>query len=124
VPQQTKQALAIAAAQAVAAYMAQLAAVHDAVNGFIATYNDNTYDIIWQQLPTTAVNADGTVGAADGTPNTAHPIAVPTNNPLLVARNDLLTAVGCLQNFQLYMTGQAVASQTNTPRKFADLLNK
>lgn len=122
--QQTKQAAAIAAAQSVADYMRQLAGLHDAINGFMTTYTSNSYDTTWQSLPTTVFATDGTVGTADGTPNNAHPIGVPSAAPLLMARNDLLTAVGCLTNFQSYMTGVAVTTQTNTPRKFSDLLNK
>lgn len=122
-PQQSKQALAITAAQTVASLMSQLKGLHDAVNAFLTTYNNNSYDTTWQALPTTTFNADGTVGTADGSPNNAHPISVPASSPLLVARNDLLTGVGCLQNFQSYMTGVAVTTQTNTPRKYADLLN-
>lgn len=121
---QTKQALALAAAQQVADLMRQLAGLHDQVNGFLVTYTANSYDTTWQSLPTVAVNADGTSGTADGTPNTAHVIGVPAAAPILVARNDLLTAVGCLTNFQSFMNGVAVTTQANTPRKFADLLNK
>lgn len=123
-PSQTKQALAIAAAQQVASLMLQLKVAHDAVNAFLTTYNDNSYDTTWQSLPTVTVNADGTVAQSnDATPNNAHPINVPASAPILVARNDLLTSVGCLQNFQSYMTGAAITTQANTPRKFADLLN-
>ena len=40
-----------------------------------------------------------------------------------MAHNNLLTAVGCLNNFQSFMTGVAVGTQVNTPQKFSDLLN-
>jgi hypothetical protein len=56
-------------------------------------------------------------------PNTAHPIGVPTGNPLLMAEGNIVTMVGCLTNFQSYMTGVAITTQANTPQKFADLLN-
>lgn len=121
---QTKQALAITAAQTVAALMAQLSATHDAVNAFLTANTNNTYDGQWIAFPTITVNADGTLGTPDGTLNNAHPINVPAGNPLLVARNDLLTATGILVNFQNFMNGVAVATQGNTPRKYADLLNK
>lgn len=123
-PQQTKQQLAITAAQNLAALMLQLKNAHDAVNAFMTTYNDNTYDTYWAQFPTVTINPDGTMaGSNDGAPNTAHPINVPAGTPLLVARNDLITAIGCITNFQSFMTGVAVATQANTPRKWADLLN-
>lgn len=57
------------------------------------------------------------------TPNTARPIALPVGAPLLMARNDVLTANGCLANFQSYWTGVAITTQANTPQKFADILN-
>jgi hypothetical protein len=121
--QQSKQQTAIAAAQTVASLMQQLRSIHDAVNAFMATNTNNSYDTTWVAFPTTVFASDGTVGTADGTPNNAHPISVPVATPLLVSRNDLLTAVGCLTNFQSFMTGVAVTTQANTPRKFADLLN-
>lgn len=120
---QTKQQTAVAAAQAVASLMLQMAQLHDSVNAFLVKNANNTYDGQWATLPTAVFNADGTVGTTDGTVNNAHPINVPTGAPLLVTRNDLLTAVGCLTNFQNFMNGVAVTTQTNTPRKFADLLN-
>jgi hypothetical protein len=58
------------------------------------------------------------------TPNSAHPIASSiSGSPLNMARNDLLTAVGCLTNFGTFMTGGSLTSQGNTPQKFADILN-
>ncbi len=64
-------------------------------------------------------------GASWGTTNPvgANPIALPSGSPLNMAYNNLLTSVGCLENFQSYMTGAAISSQANTPQKFADLLN-
>jgi hypothetical protein len=58
-------------------------------------------------------------------PNNAHPIAIaapPAGTPLNMARNNVLTATGCLANFQSYMAGIAITTQANTPQKFADLL--
>lgn len=68
-----------------------------------------------------ATNASASFGFS--APNTAHPIALPLGGPLQMSRNNVLTANGALANFQAYWTGQAVASQANTPQKFADLLN-
>lgn len=63
------------------------------------------------------------VGWGTTTPNIAHPIGVPVGTPLNMARNDVLTAEGCLANFQTYWTGAALGVQTNTPQKWADILN-
>ena len=52
--------------------------------------------------PTAAAAAWGT-----DTPNTAHPIALPVRRPDRHRANNLLTAVGCLTNFQSFMTGGA-----------------
>ena len=65
----------------------------------------------------------GTAAWGTATPNNAHPIALPSGSPLLMARNDVLTANGCLANFQSYWTGAALGSQSNTPQKWADILN-
>ncbi len=123
-PQQTKQANAIVAAQSVASLMLRLSQLHDDVNAFLVQNTNRSYDTTWQSLPTVAFNADGTTTTQDGSVNTAHPINVPAGSPLLVARDDLLTSVGCLTNFQSFMVGTAVTTQANTPRKYADLLNK
>lgn len=123
-PQQTKQTLAITAAQSVASLMLRLQQLHDDVNAFLVTNTNQSYDTTWQALPTVAFNTDGTTATQDGSANNAHPINVPSGSPLLIARNDLLTSVGCLTNFQSFMVGTAVGTQTNTPRKYADLLNK
>lgn len=122
-PTQTKQQTAVAAAQTVSSLMLQMAQLHDAVNAFLVKNANVTYDSVWSTLPTAVFNADGTVGTQDGTVNTAHPINVPAGTPILVSRNDLLTALGILTNFQNFMNGVAVTTQANTPRKFSDLLN-
>jgi len=66
-PQQTKQQTAIAAAQAVASFMQQLANLQDQITVFLTRNTDNTYDTYWQHLPTAAINANGTQGAYDQT---------------------------------------------------------
>jgi hypothetical protein len=192
VAQQSQQQQAINAALAVASFMAQLRNIQAGVNDFLLRYNDNSYENVWNILPTftfsqgaqglwdttagtgtiTTTNGSTAVtfgssqtglsgtyivvtgdtsngiylvgsgattswvlttpfggaslsGASWGTsnPNGAHPIGLPSGTPLNMAYNNLLTAVGCLTNFQSYMTGVAVGTQANTPQKFADLLN-
>ncbi len=192
-PQQTKQQTAIAAAQTVASFMNQLAQLQDQITAFLQRNTDNSYDTYWQQLPTAAINANGTQGPYDqtagsgtvavangstaitfstsqtglvgnyliitgdssngmylivsgsgtawvigspyggvtngtaawgtSTPNTAHPIAVPVGTPILVAEQWVNTSVGSLTNFVSFMGGNAISTQANAPRKFADLLN-
>jgi hypothetical protein len=93
----------------------------DTSNGLYLVGNGN--GVTWPIA--TAFTGPTLSGAFWGTttPNTAHPIAIPLNAPLLMAEGNLVTAVGCLENFQSYMTGVAIATQVNTPQKFADILN-
>lgn len=123
-PLKSKQDNAIAAAEVVAKLMGHLATAHDLANAYLLTHACNAYDTCWSAFPTAPWNADGTVGFPDAVPNPTHPIYVPPSFPIMVARNDLASAIVCLQNFQSYMTGLAVAAQTIAPRKCADTLNK
>lgn len=114
----TKQANAIAAAQSLQQLVSRLIGLYDAAQAWSTDYNQNVWDTVWSAMPTVNINADGTPAASnDATPNTAHPINVPTGAPLLISRNDLINAVTLLQSFQTFMTFTtgtiSAPSQTN-----------
>jgi hypothetical protein len=73
-PTQSPQQSAIAGAQALAALMTLAKQLRDQGAALLTARNSEGWDAIWAALPTAALSADGSLGAADGTPNNAHPI--------------------------------------------------
>lgn len=121
---QTPQSNACASATNLAALMGQYAAFMKAVNQWLTDYNQNTWDTYWAQLPTAATNADGTIGAADGTPTSTHVITVPSGSPLNMTRNQLITAKALLSSLQtLYsQAGGTLTVPNQAPAQTAALI--
>lgn len=101
----TPQNSALAAAQQVRGFMGDFIDLHNRVKAFkdkdavincIATLN---------ACPTFAWNADGSPGAADGTPDHAHPIAT---GGLNMAADDVLGGLYMLADFLAFMTDGTV----------------
>jgi hypothetical protein len=74
-------------------------------------------------MVTTPVNADGTLGTADATPNVAHPIdpRVPAQAGLTraVLAADLGSALTMLQAVSTLLAGSAVTQQGQSPQILA-----
>jgi len=90
----------------------QLRLLRSAVNEFVTQYNDNSWGTVWAAFATAAVNADGSLGQADASPNAAHPIDTRIISGLQSDRsvNDMTSAVTALEAFQSFLTGAAVAT--------------
>jgi hypothetical protein len=71
----------------------------------VIQYADIAPTTIWSNLATFAWNADGSTGAADGTPNTAHPISVSGLNR---SEAQLAAGVQLLADFQTFVAGGAL----------------
>lgn len=109
----TPQSQAVALANRVLAADLQIAALLETVNQLLVEWNDIGAATILNNLPTCAVNADGTLGAADGAPNTAHPIntAVVTGLTRAISAADLSALVAYpLTNFQAACNGSQIAA--------------
>lgn len=121
---QTKQTNALNSATNLSVLMAKYIAFMNSVQAYLADYNQSTWDAVWSQLPTAEVNADGTLGTADGTPNNARPITVPAGAPLLMSRNDLIGAKALLDVLNTLYTqaGGTVSVPAQAPAKTAALL--
>src|SRR6516225_5321101 len=78
----------------------QAVALRVAIEGFLDRYNSEGYSALWNNFPTAAVNADGSIGAADATPNPAHPI---TLNNTYRSANALLAGVTFCQDFEKFL---------------------
>jgi hypothetical protein len=90
--------------------------------------NDNTQlglSAIYNALPTAVTNADGSLGAADGTPNTGHAI----DNRIVSRLNISVTAFQLGLMFNLFsqlanlLNGQAVTTQASAPAVLAAIGN-
>jgi hypothetical protein len=87
----TQQSQAIANANAVMNLGASLLQLYAAITAVNNAWNDDSSLTVLQAMGTTALNTDGTPGAADGTPNPAHPLNTATYPTLTraIAANDL-----------------------------------
>lgn len=77
-------------------------------------------------FPTAAITATGGIGAADGTPNVAHPINTGVSPGTLINRaisfNDLAAILTYLTNIAAGINGSAVAAQSTAPTLIAKCL--
>lgn len=80
-----------------------------------AAWTDNGVATIVAALATTAVNADGTAGAADGSPNVAHPINLVTYPTLsrAVSSTQITQAKTIMDGIVSYVGGTAVTTQAS-----------
>ncbi len=109
----SKQDQAIAAANALIGIMGSFKSLRQQVNDFVANYNSEGWSTLWNNLATAVQNADGAYGAADGTPNTSHPIdtrVITTLSKGGITATQLVNAVAMLQAFQAFLTNAAVAT--------------
>lgn len=81
------------------------------VNQLLVEWNDAGAMTVLNALPTAPVNADGSLGVADGAPNNANPIdtRVVTTLARAISGNDLSAIVGFpLTNFQAMCNGTEI----------------
>ncbi len=83
-----------------------------AVRAFTDANTTDNYITVLNALPTFAWNADGSAGAADSTPNNAHPISAANLN---LAANDILGGLYMLADFVSFMGGAAVPTVNRVP---------
>ena len=103
---------AITAANTLIALASQLELLTEQALAFQAAYGVQNWPTVWSALGTTATAADGTLGTADGTPNTAHAIDTRIYPGLSKAVSETALANGynALSAFISMMTGSAVTT--------------
>lgn len=110
----TPESQAINLANDLLAVMQLLQAARNAGDDFLRKYTACNASAVWDAMATCAVNADGSLGTADGTPNTAHVIDTRLTNqaglltPLSAA--NLVNGAALLQALDAFFTNQAVAT--------------
>lgn len=108
----TKQFSAINSLNEVLAIALEFKTLRDRVNAFVVSYNSENFGAIWANLPTVAVNADGSLGVGDLNPVVTNPIdstKVGVAIDRAVSDNQLLLAVNFMMDFQKFLTNQAVS---------------
>ena len=103
----TKQTGAVNAATQLVGLAQQFQSIRAAAKAFVDQYNSEGWNNFWNAMATAAVNADGSLGAADGSPNTAHPITVGNVNK---SATSLIAGVTLLQDFLNFCQNGVVAT--------------
>ncbi len=120
----TKQTKAVAAAAAVETIAQQLSALRATIENLVTEYNSEGYSTTWGNLATAALNADGSLGTADGTPTSGHPIdtRVVAGLPKAVSASQLVAGVTMIEQLQNFFSNAAV-STANYSQTIDDLAN-
>ena len=108
----TQQERALASATAQQALRARFRDLRRDVDEYLAQYNSGGYAAVWNNLPTAAWNPDGTLGAADPTPVTTHPITAGAPQFLRTA-NDLGVGIAFLTDWVTWLTAARKAAIDN-----------
>lgn len=103
----TQQSQAIANANTVLSLSQQLLTLYNAIIAANNAWNDDASLTVLQNMGTVALNADGTLGTADGTPNNAHPLNIGTYTALsrAVSVNSLASALTQLNAVVAFVNG-------------------
>lgn len=111
----TKQSQAVNAANALANLMVSVQSLRTQAKDFVQQYSNQSYVAVWNALPTAPVNADGSLGTADGSPVTSNPI----DTRIVTALNKSVSATGyanaeaVLTAFLTMLDGSAAVAQLN-----------
>ena len=104
-PQPTKQDQAINSALTLVDLADQIQSLMHQARDISARFTANDYLTVLDALPTAAWAADGTIGAADESPNVQHPI---TAQGLYLPSNDVRGGVYLINDFVAFMTSGSV----------------
>jgi hypothetical protein len=114
----TKQDAAISFANQLGSLAGQAQELRSALAEAVKRYNSEAYNTIWNAMATAPQNTDGTLGAADSTPQAGHPIdnrVYPTLSKALTA-NALVAMITFANDFNNFLTnvnpGASQRSQT------------
>jgi hypothetical protein len=110
----TQQSAGVRAANTLQSLMQQMMSLRAQINDFVLQYNDNSWGTLWAAWQTAALLADGSLGAADGSPVVTHPIdtrlAQFAGLQYDRSSSDMTSGVAMLQAFQAFLTNQTVTT--------------
>lgn len=108
----TEQSQAIGVANGIIAAAQQLQAFYTSMTTLNQQWTDDAVANTLNALATAAQNTDGSLGTADTTPNTAHPIdtRVVTTLSRAISANEIASLLTIMQNVLTYVNGSAVSA--------------
>ena|ERR1700678_2502120 len=108
----TVQSQAIQNANTIISLAQQLLTISQQITTVSAAWSDDNTANTLNAMGTVALNADGSLGTPDGTPNTAHPLNLTTYPTLnrAISANSLAAMLTILNNIPLYVAGTAVGA--------------
>lgn len=101
------QARAIYVAQQLSINLGMLKSANNNLQDLYNQYNNEGLSAVWAAMATAAQNTDGSLGAADGSPNSAHPITVGNINK---SQAKLVAGITCAIQLNNFITNQAVTT--------------
>lgn len=118
----TPQTQAIQIANTVISTAAQVQTLYQNIGNLIQQYNDIGASTYWAQFSTCATNSDGSLGSADGSPNTAHVMdtRVVTGINRAISANALSALVSVYESFKNSLDGTADWPQQGGVRQIID----
>lgn len=112
----TPQSQAINGANDLLAIMQQFQSARAAADNWLRQYNASNWSAVWNALATAPANADGSLGTADGSPNTAHPIdtrvASQAGLQTPISAANLVNGAAIVTALDAFFTGGVVATST------------
>lgn len=109
----TLQSQALQVANQLMSLSQQLLGIYQQMVILDAAWSDDAAATVIAAMATTALNADGSAGTADATPNAAHPINLVTYPTLsrAVSSTQIAQAKTIMDGIVAYVGGQAVSTQ-------------
>lgn len=103
----TPQQNAINLANSLLAVMGSLSNLKQQIDQIVSIYNAEQVNTVWSAMATAALNADGSLGAADASPVTTHPITVGSINK---SEAQLISGMTCIEQLQNFFNNVAVTT--------------
>lgn len=109
----TQQSQAIANANILISLAGQLLSIYNTMVVLDGSWTDQSTATVLAALQTVALNADGSLGAPDASPNSAHPINAPSFPPLAraLSSTQITQIKTILDGIVSYVGGTAVTTQ-------------
>ncbi len=96
----TPQTSAVNAALELTAILGRARQLYQDAKALASRETNESYTGVWANLPTATQNADGSLGATDGSPNIAHPIS---GFGIFRSKTALTNGLALLQQFIVWM---------------------
>jgi hypothetical protein len=108
----TQQTQAIQNVNTIISLAQQLLALSTSITSINNAWQDDGTANVINAMGTQALNTDGSLGAADGSPNNAHPMNLTTYPTLsrAISANQVASLLTVLNNIPVYVSGSSVSA--------------